>query len=219
MFEFSQWYVKFADKDVDISVTSSSKQPRVRLRPPFQHVIVRKRLTFLKIRHPKLPLSSDDYFYSLLMCFLPHQNEEELVQNNQTSKYSTARDAFIAKRQNMQLYFFESATLVDEIENGVRFIRCSVKEMEAFIAPSTSEHVHVDDNCLLEDPSLSISYPHNLDDVDVHLSRELGNELSCENSDELHINEISSSSLSFDEIKSRNSKFNKVSKNCYALHV
>lgn len=82
----------------------------------------------------------------------------------------------------MQLDFLESATLVDEIENAVRFIRCSVKEMEAFIAPSTSEHVYVDDNCLLEDPSLSISHPHNLDDVDVHLSREVGNELSCENS-------------------------------------
>lgn len=33
---------------------------------------------------------------------------------------------FIAKRQNMQLDFLESATLVDEIENAVRFIRCSV---------------------------------------------------------------------------------------------
>lgn len=75
--------------------------------------------------------------------------------------------------------------------------------MEAFIAPSTSEHLYVDDNCLLEDPSLSVSHPHNLDDVDVHLSREVGNELSCENSDELHINEISTSSISFDEIKSR----------------
>lgn len=85
MFEFSQWYVKFADKDVDISVTSSSRQPRVRLKPPFQHDIVRKRLKLLKIRLPKLPLSSDDYFYSLLMCFLPHQNDEELVPKNQTS--------------------------------------------------------------------------------------------------------------------------------------
>lgn len=137
------------------------------------------------------------------MLFSPHQNEEELIQKNQTSKYSTAKDAFIAKRQNMQLDFLESATLVDEIENAVRFIRCSVKEMGAFIAPSTSEHVYVDDNCLLEDPSLSISHPHNLDDVDVHLSREVGNELSCENSDELHINEINSSSVSFDEIKGR----------------
>lgn len=104
LFEFSQWYVKCADKDVDISVASSSRQPRIRLRPPFQHVIMRKRLKFLIIRLPKLPWSSDDYFYSLLMCFLPHQNEE-LTQTNQTSKYSTARDAFIAKRQNMQLDF------------------------------------------------------------------------------------------------------------------
>lgn len=48
--------------------------------------------------------------------------------------------------KNMQLDFLESATLVDEIENAVRFIRCFVKEMEACIAPSTSEHVHVDDN-------------------------------------------------------------------------
>lgn len=104
LFEFSQWYVKCADKDVDISVASSSRQPRIRLRPPFQHVIMRKRLKILIIRLPKLPWSSDDYFYSLLMCFLPHQNEE-LTQKNQTSKYSTARDAFIAKRQNMQLDF------------------------------------------------------------------------------------------------------------------
>lgn len=86
LFEFSQWYVKCADKDVDISVASSSRQPRIRLRPPFQHVIMRKRLKFLIIRLPKLPLSSDDYFYSLLMCFLPHQNEEELAQKKSNLK-------------------------------------------------------------------------------------------------------------------------------------
>lgn len=104
LFEFLQWYVKCADKDVDISVTSSSRQPRIRLRPLFQHVIMRKRLKVLIIRLPKLPLSSDDYFYGLLMCFLPHQNKEELVQKNQTSKYSTARDAFIAKKHAIRLF-------------------------------------------------------------------------------------------------------------------
>lgn len=52
-------------------------------------------------------------------------------------------------------------------------------------------------------PPLSISHPNNLDDVDFHLSSELQSELSCDNSDELHINEISSSSISFDEIQSR----------------
>lgn len=35
------------------------------------------------------------------------------------------------------------------------------------------------------------------------MSSELQSELSCDNSDELHINEISSSSISFDEIQSR----------------
>jgi hypothetical protein len=203
LFEFSQWYVKSADKDLDISGASSLKQPRIRLKPPFQHVIMRKRLKSLIIRLPKLPLSSDDYFYSLLMCFLPHKSEEELLQRNQTSKYSTARDAFIAKRQNMQLDFLESTTLADEIENAVRFIRCSVIEMEAFIAPSTSEHAQDDDAGVLEDSSVSVSHPHNLDDVDGLMRGELQNELSCETNDELHINEISSSSISFDEIQSR----------------
>lgn len=71
----------------------------------------------------------------------------------------------------MLLDVLESATLVDEIENAVRFIPCFVKGIEAFIAPSTSEYVHNDDNCLLKDPSLSKSHPHNLDDVDIQLSR------------------------------------------------
>lgn len=55
LFEFSQWIVKCAVKDVEISVASSSRQPRNRLRAPIQPVVMRKRLKFLIIRLPKLP--------------------------------------------------------------------------------------------------------------------------------------------------------------------
>lgn len=43
LFEFSKWYVKCTNKDVYIFVASSRRQPRIRLSPPFQPVIIRKR--------------------------------------------------------------------------------------------------------------------------------------------------------------------------------
>lgn len=75
--------------------------------------------------------------------------------------------------------------------------------MKVFIVLFIFEYVYVDDNCFLEDFLLLILYFYNLDDVDVYLSREVGNEFSCENSDELYINEISILFIFFDEIKSR----------------
>lgn len=75
--------------------------------------------------------------------------------------------------------------------------------MGVFIVLFIFEYVDVDDNCFLEDLLLLILYFYNLDDVDVYLSRKVGNEFSCENSDELYINEINLLFVFFDEIKGR----------------
>lgn len=48
--------------------------------------------------------------------------------------------------------------------------------MGVFIVLFIFEYVYVDDNCFLEDLLLLILYFYNLDDVDVYLSREVGNE-------------------------------------------
>lgn len=106
---------------------------------------MRKRVKCVIIRLPKLPMFSDDYFYSLLMAFLPHRNEKDMLRgtDNSACPFENAREAFIAKKEKLPLEFLESLTVLDEIENAVRFIRMSKPELDISMNPVTTEtHEH-----------------------------------------------------------------------------
>ena len=92
-YEFSMWYVKCEN----IEVNSARANARIKLQHPFTDVKMRKRSKAMVIRLPKLSISSDSYFYSLLMCFLPHRKENEILQKG-NGTFDSARESFIAKK-------------------------------------------------------------------------------------------------------------------------
>lgn len=138
LYDFAQWYIK-CPKPNDINKTVGRKKSlRINLLSPFADIYMRKRTKCVVIRTPKFELASDDYFYNLLMLYFPHRNETEILKNCETV-YLCAKDAFMAKKDNMVLDNSCSRTFIDEIENAVRFIRCSQMELSHSLCPATFE--------------------------------------------------------------------------------
>ena len=67
---------------------------------------MKQRSKFAIVRYPQYPISSEDYFYSLLLLTLPHRDEEYLLNG-----YETAKDAFFGKERYLHgsinhIFFF-----------------------------------------------------------------------------------------------------------------
>ena len=74
-YEFAQWYVK-CEKPRQLTQRASI---RIQLQDPFIETYMRKRLKSVVIRLPKFSIFNDAYFYSLILCFLPHRKEEDVL--------------------------------------------------------------------------------------------------------------------------------------------
>lgn len=79
LYEFAMWYVKCEKpkSNAPIARQSNRRQVKIQLLEPFENIYMRKRVKSLIIRLPKFQISSEDYFYSLLMAFFPHRFEEQ----------------------------------------------------------------------------------------------------------------------------------------------
>lgn len=133
-YEFAMWFVK-CEKPIQLSPRANI---RIQLLSPFSNIYMRKREKSLILRMPKLSIATDAYFYSLLLRFLPHRQENNILSTG-NGQFKGAREAFIAKQQYMSLEFLQSFSIIDEIENAVSFIRCSRIELEASLTPATAE--------------------------------------------------------------------------------
>lgn len=79
LYKFAQWFIKCDEpKSSQLNTGKRKAEKRIQLIKPFQDTFMRRRVKFVIIRLPKLSISSDDYFYSLLMSFLPHRNENDI---------------------------------------------------------------------------------------------------------------------------------------------
>ena len=57
-----------------------------------------------QLRTPKLPMTSDAYFYSLLVLFLPPKLENDILLNTEDDTvHESAQDAFLQKRHLLVL--------------------------------------------------------------------------------------------------------------------
>jgi len=162
LYEFAQWYVK-CERPKNINHKGRKLEERIQLLQPHHDIFMRKRTKALIVRLSKTKLHCDDYFYGLLMAFLPHRTENDILQNTDTPLVS-AKEAFIQKHNLLDLQKIRSVTLIDEIENAVRSIRCSQIEIAACLNPSTFE---IENNDLNEEMSnISIPLLNDINNVD-----------------------------------------------------
>ena len=91
-------------------------------------VTFRKRTKAAVIKFPKFPIASEDYFYSVLVLLLPHQNEDELLK-----PYSSAKEAFVNKVNDKLLdttVNFTYFSWLEDVENTMRRIRMCDEELQ-----------------------------------------------------------------------------------------
>lgn len=120
---------------------------------------------------------------------------------NDNSTFENARDAFIYKKENMSLDFLHCCTLINEIENAIRFIRMSRLELNMSMNPATTETEEV-----VVDEIANISVPLTNDDVNFEnsqlpLDMNMKNINSCNNdSSEKFLHELQVGSMSFEQM-------------------
>lgn len=140
-----------------------------------------KRKKAAVIRYAKFSIGSEEYYYSLLLLFLPHQSEESLIFPCQTAK-----DAFQNKYGNLDLQIaYLHLSFVNELENSMRRIRLAQSEIPDQQSCQDTENDHLFETLanlgdLSEDPSVDDHLPP-LPDLDVFDQCELaqGHELEA----------------------------------------
>lgn len=94
--EFTEWNVKC--KNAETKYSSASY--RITLKHPFEKVYMRRRRKTVVVRLPKLSISCDEYYYSLLMSFLPFKNESTLMAKSNGTVHESSKTAFLDKKKH-----------------------------------------------------------------------------------------------------------------------
>lgn len=194
-YEFAQWYVK-CDAPKCLHSKGRKPQERFKLLQPHHNLFMRKRTKALIVRLSRTKLHTDEYFYGLLLAFLPHRIESDILKNTDVEydPFLCAKDAFLHKYDSMDVGKIRSLKLVDEIENAVRFIRCTQIELAATLNPSTTE-VGIE-NCVSDDVVSNISVPLlNSMDIDEEIPNYIHDNYSDIESSHIHNLEVNSMSI------------------------
>ncbi|CAC5384758.1 unnamed protein product [Mytilus coruscus] len=187
-YEFAQWYVK-CDAPKCLHSKGRKPQERFKLLQPHHNLFMRKRTKALIVRLSRTKLHTDEYFYGLLLAFLPHRIESDILKNTDVEY-----DPFLHKYDSIDVGKIRSLKLVDEIENAVRFIRCTQIELAATLNPSTTE-VGIE-NCVSDDVVLNISVPLlNSMDIDEEIPNYIHDNYSDIESSHIHNLEVNSMSI------------------------
>ncbi|CAC5408744.1 unnamed protein product [Mytilus coruscus] len=183
-YEFAQWFVK-CKKPRQLTQKASI---RIQLQDPFSETYMRKRLKCVVIKLPKFSVFNDAYFYSLILCFLPHRKEQDILKKNESQLYDSAHDSFISKKNLLSLDFLENFALADEIENAIKFIRYSRLELGISLLPSTFNNSDTFTNNT--DIQADISVPH-LSNSCVYNESSISRTINTTDTEESQLHELS----------------------------
>lgn len=110
---FASWYCR--DSSNRVSPQSPRSMPRIRLLPPYEEIVFRKRTTSLIVRPCKIRQLSDDYYYSCLVLFLPHRTESDLL-----IPYVNYRFSFLAHFDVLDTAYRTISAFASEIDQALR---------------------------------------------------------------------------------------------------
>lgn len=99
---------------------------------------MRKRTKQAVVRIPSIQKHTDDYCYSILVLFLPHRHENDILSNND-SKFDIAKEAFLAKHHLLFKDKIGMFSVVDDLTESLRYIRLAESELQNAIFPATTE--------------------------------------------------------------------------------
>ena len=128
LYSFASWYKLSTPND---NPKTERAQPRFYLKEPLSHVKMQKRTKHAVIRTPKLQEDSDDYYFSCLLLYLPHRNENQLVAKNQTLK-----EVYICNYHKFDKQHLQSS-VIDSLNSTLSRIKLTQNQLASWIAPGS----------------------------------------------------------------------------------
>ena len=137
---FAVWYNDTA-APVGDDDHSRNRLPRYELQNDLGTITQRRHSACLRVPVMSPESHGDDYYYELLMLYLPWRNERvDLL-----GEYQTAREALLAKRDHLQFLNAEPSSFADEVQRTVQ--QLSTLQQNQFgdnlyapVAPSTMQN-------------------------------------------------------------------------------
>lgn len=121
LYFFASWYIK-CPRPADTQSVSTRRHERIFISGP--DIWMRKRGRAAVIRYPTFSVTTDDYYYSLLMLLLPHRDESNIM-----GDYGSARDAFVAQNSRFNTSVILHKNFLVDVENAMRRIYLAEAEL------------------------------------------------------------------------------------------
>ena len=115
---FSVWYrtVGGGGGEDDKTELISGRLPRFQLQNGMSTIAQRSRQACLRVPVMTPESHGDNYYYHLLMLYLPRRQETEDL----LGEYSTAQEALLAKKDQLQFLNAEHGSFADEVQQAIQ---------------------------------------------------------------------------------------------------
>lgn len=123
LYYFASWYIK-CQPPVNTGRVNTCRLQRIFISGP--DIWMRKRGRAAVIRYPTFSITTDDYYYSLLMLLLPHRDESNIMRN-----YASAREAFLAQYSMLNTSMILHKNFMVDVENAMRRIYLAEAELRS----------------------------------------------------------------------------------------
>ena len=147
----SHWYG--ISKTSVNEATSSRAQPRYQLQNNMGCIYLRRKQACLHVPTVTPESHGDDYYYHLLLLYLPWRNET----GDLLGDHSTAMESFVANKDQLQVLNAEHASFADEVQRATQQLRAINQfgdNIYVPIAPSTAQvNLQLNEECAGLDPA------------------------------------------------------------------
>ena len=113
---FAVWYKNVRGGEDDETEITSGCLPPFQLQNGMGTIAQRSHKACLRVPVMTSESHGDNYYYHLLMLYLPWRQETEDL----LGEYSTAREALLAKKDQLQFYNAEHGSFADEVQQAIQ---------------------------------------------------------------------------------------------------
>ena len=113
---FVVWYIAVSGSEDELSEDTSGRLPCYQLQNNIGYIAQRRHQACLRVPVMTPESHGDNYYYHLLMLYLPWRQETEDL----LGEYSTAQEALLSKRDQLQFLNSEHGSFADEVVQAIQ---------------------------------------------------------------------------------------------------
>ena len=129
--DFASWYARDSGPQ-----RPSAKLPRYKLQSPYNNIVFRRRQHNVIIKPSHVKQTTDDFYYSCLLLYLPHTTENQLL-----IPFPSYKASFYNHFQDLDPSYKRCVVIASELEAAVRRIRLSQLQLNMSYTEQNPENV------------------------------------------------------------------------------